>query len=32
MPEKGPIQIQVHGAPIHVRNLFIRELPAAAPR
>lgn len=28
MPEKGPIQIQVHGAPIHVRNLFIRELPA----
>lgn len=29
LPEKGPIQIQVHGAPIHVRNLFIRELPAA---
>jgi hypothetical protein len=29
LPERGPIQIQVHGAPIHVRNLFIRELPAA---
>ncbi|MFN9367832.1 MAG: DUF1080 domain-containing protein [Planctomycetia bacterium] len=28
LPAKGPIQIQTHGAPIHVRNVFIRELAA----
>jgi len=26
LPERGPIQIQTHGAPMHVRNVFIREL------
>jgi len=26
LPEKGPIQIQTHGAPMHVRNVAIREL------
>ena len=30
LPKSGPLQIQTHGAPIHVRNIFIRELPAAA--
>jgi hypothetical protein len=29
LPARGPIQIQTHGAPMHVRNVFIRELPAA---
>jgi hypothetical protein len=34
VPERGPIQVQTHGAPIHVRDIFIRELPptASAPR
>lgn len=27
LPEKGPIQIQTHGGRMHVRNVFIRELP-----
>lgn len=27
LPDHGPIQIQTHGAPMHVRNVFIRELP-----
>ncbi|MFM9011691.1 MAG: family 16 glycoside hydrolase, partial [Planctomycetota bacterium] len=26
LPDRGPIQIQTHGAPMHVRNVFIREL------
>ena len=26
LPERGPIQIQTHGAPMHVRNVFVREL------
>ena len=26
LPATGPIQIQTHGAPMHVRNIFIREL------
>jgi hypothetical protein len=26
LPARGPIQIQTHGAPMHVRNVFIREL------
>ncbi|MFM8890391.1 MAG: DUF1080 domain-containing protein, partial [Planctomycetia bacterium] len=26
LPERGPIQIQTHGAPMHVRNVFIRDL------
>jgi hypothetical protein len=26
LPERGPIQIQTHGAPLRVRNVFIREL------
>jgi len=26
LPARGPIQIQTHGAPMHVRKLFIREL------
>lgn len=26
LPDRGPIQIQTHGAPMHVRNIFIREL------
>ena len=30
LPARGPIQIQTHGAPMHVRNVFIRELPAAS--
>ena len=30
LPARGPIQIQTHGAPMHVRNVFIRELPATA--
>jgi len=30
LPARGPIQIQTHGAPMHVRNVFIRELAAAA--
>ena len=30
LPAIGPIQIQTHGAPMHVRNVFIRELPAHA--
>jgi hypothetical protein len=25
-PDRGPIQIQTHGAPMHVRNVFLREL------
>jgi hypothetical protein len=29
LPARGPIQIQTHGAPLHVRNVFIRELTAA---
>ena len=29
LPERGPIQIQTHGAPLHVRDVFIRELAAA---
>jgi hypothetical protein len=29
LPARGPIQIQTHGAPLHVRNVFIRELAAA---
>ncbi len=32
IPERGPIQVQTHGAPIHVRDIFIRELPAPTPR
>lgn len=27
LPERGPIQIQTHGAPMHVKNVFLRELP-----
>ena len=27
LPERGPIQIQTHGAPMHVRNVFLRETP-----
>ena len=27
LPEQGPIQIQTHGGRMHVRNVFIRELP-----
>lgn len=27
LPTAGPIQIQTHGAPMHVRNVFIREVP-----
>jgi len=27
LPARGPIQIQTHGGRLHVRNLFIRELP-----
>lgn len=30
VPEKGPIQLQTHGGEIRWRNIFIRELPAAA--
>ncbi len=30
VPEKGPIQLQTHGGEIRWRNVFIRELPAAA--
>ena len=26
LPARGPIQIQTHGAPMHVRNVFIRDL------
>ena len=26
LPATGPIQIQTHGAPMHVRNVFIKEL------
>ena len=26
LPARGPIQIQTHGAPMHVRNVFLREL------
>ncbi len=26
LPDRGPNQIQTHGAPMHVRNVFIREL------
>ena len=26
LPDRGPIQIQTHGAPMHVRNVFVREL------
>ena len=26
LPDRGPIQIQTHGAPMHVRNVSIREL------
>ena len=26
LPDRGPIQIQTHGAPMHVKNVFIREL------
>jgi hypothetical protein len=26
LPSRGPIQIQTHGAPMHVRNVFIRDL------
>jgi hypothetical protein len=26
LPASGPIQIQTHGAPMHVRNVFIKEL------
>lgn len=26
LPTTGPIQIQTHGAPMHVRNVFIKEL------
>jgi hypothetical protein len=26
LPARGPIQIQTHGAPMHVQNVFIREL------
>jgi len=26
LPARGPIQIQTHGSPLHVRNVFIREL------
>ena len=28
LPARGPIQIQTHGAPMHVRNVFIKELAA----
>lgn len=27
LPERGPIQIQTHGAPMHVRNVYLRETP-----
>ena len=30
VPEKGPIQLQTHGGEIRWRNIFVRELPAAA--
>ncbi len=30
LPARGPIQIQTHGAPMHVRNVFVRELEAGA--
>jgi hypothetical protein len=26
LPARGPIQIQTHGAPMHVRNVFVRDL------
>jgi len=26
LPERGPIQIQTHGAPMHVRSVFVRDL------
>ena len=26
LPPRGPIQIQTHGAPMHVRNVFVRDL------
>ena len=26
LPSQGPIQIQTHGAPMHVRNIFVRKL------
>lgn len=26
LPAQGPIQIQTHGAPMHVRNVFVRDL------
>jgi len=26
LPTRGPIQIQTHGAPMHVRNVFVRDL------
>lgn len=29
LPACGPIQIQTHGAPMHVRNVFLRELGPA---
>ena len=27
LPDRGPIQIQTHGAPMHVKNVFLRETP-----
>jgi len=29
LPARGPIQIQTHGAPMHVRNVFLREFDPA---
>jgi hypothetical protein len=26
LPARGPIQIQTHGAPMHIRNVFVRDL------
>lgn len=26
LPARGPIQLQTHGAPMHVRNVFVRDL------
>jgi len=30
LPATGPIQIQTHGGPMHVRNVFIKELETSA--
>ena len=30
LPTTGPIQIQTHGAPMHVRDVFFKEIPVSA--